>query len=77
MATISCKFEFSHIHKIAVPESPHLMNSARYHRVLQNFVVLWKIHMEKLLIYILFSKSGLAGQHNYLTPIVSMSFSLT
>jgi len=34
--------------------------------------------LEKLLIYyILFSKSGLAGQHNYLTPIVSMSFSLT
>ena len=33
--------------------------------------------MEKLLIYILFSKSGLAGQHNYLTPIVSMCFSLT
>jgi hypothetical protein len=32
---------------------------------------------EQLLIYILFSKSGLAGQHNYLTPIVSMSFSLT
>jgi hypothetical protein len=28
----------------------------------------------KLLIYIFFSKSGLAGQHNYLTPIVSMSF---
>ena len=31
----------------------------------------------KMLIYILFSKSGLAGQHNYLTPIVSMSFLLT
>jgi len=32
---------------------------------------------EKLLIYILFSKSGLAGQHKYLTPIVSMCFSLS
>jgi len=32
---------------------------------------------EKLLIYMLFSKSGLEGQHNYLTPIVIMSFSLT
>jgi hypothetical protein len=32
--------------------------------------------MEKLLIYT-FSKSGLVGQHKYLTPIVSTSFSLT
>jgi hypothetical protein len=37
-----------------------------------------KYYMEKLLIYVLFSKSGLAGQHKYyLTPIVSTSFSLT
>ena len=32
---------------------------------------------EQLLIYIFFSKSGLVGQHKYLTPIVSTSFSLS
>ena len=32
---------------------------------------------ENLLVYILFSKSGLAGQHIYLTPTASSGFSLT
>jgi hypothetical protein len=32
---------------ISVPQSPNLMNSARLHKVFQNFVVPWKIHKEK------------------------------
>ena len=35
---------------LAVPQSPNLLNSARYHRVFQNFVVLWKIHLSQKLI---------------------------
>ncbi len=35
---------------ISVPQSPNLLNSARYHRVFQNFVVPWKIHISQKLI---------------------------
>ena len=35
---------------LSVPQSPNLLNSARYHRVFQNFVVPWKIHISQKLI---------------------------
>jgi hypothetical protein len=38
------------IFTVAVPQSPNLLNSARYHRVFQNFVVPWKIHISQKLI---------------------------
>ena len=40
----------SHIHYITVAWTPNLMNSARLHKVFQNFVVQWKIHIYKSLI---------------------------
>ena len=39
-----------HSYHITVPHTPNLMNSARYHRVFQNLVVPWKIHMSQKLI---------------------------
>jgi len=35
---------------LAVTQTPNLMNSARLHKVFQNFVVPWKIHIYKNLI---------------------------
>jgi len=35
---------------LPVPHLPNLLNSARYYRVFQNFVVPWKIHMSQELI---------------------------
>jgi hypothetical protein len=35
---------------LAVLQTPNLMNSARLHKVFQNFVVPWKIHIYKNLI---------------------------
>ena len=35
---------------ISVPKTPNLLNSARSHRVFQNFVVPWKLHIYKKLI---------------------------
>ncbi len=35
---------------LAVLQTPNLMNSARYHRVFQNFVVPWKMHIYQKLI---------------------------
>ncbi len=35
---------------IAVLQTPNLMNSARYHRVFQNFVAPWKVHVSQKLI---------------------------
>ena len=32
-------------YSISVAWTPHLMNSARLHKVFQNFVVQWKIHI--------------------------------
>ena len=37
-------------HAISVACRPYLMNSARLHKVFQNFVVPWKIHIYKNLI---------------------------
>jgi hypothetical protein len=36
------------VQTIPVPQSPNLMNSARLHKVFQNFVVPWKIHIIKI-----------------------------
>ena len=40
----------NHLKYLSVPQSPNLMNSARLHKVFQNFVVPWKIHIYKNLI---------------------------
>jgi hypothetical protein len=39
-----------HSEIISVPQSPNLLNSARYHRGFQNFEVPWKMHMYQKLI---------------------------
>ena len=39
-----------HLDYLSVARTPNLMNSARLHKVFQNFVVPWKIHLYKNLI---------------------------